>query len=538
MSLIENYVIYGNASIRSSTHQGEGIFEIQATTASTSATTGALLVAGGAGISGAIFGGSTLDIDGATTLDQTTIDTTDGNFAISGTGSIDANVSGGISLDAQDASNFTVASTLDGQDLTLAVTGATNSSVLISSSGTGSDAIGLSATAGGITVSSSGNLSLDSTTGSVLVGSTAGVPVSIGSSTSTVTVNNDLVITGDLTVNGVTTTFNTETVIIEDNIAIYNSAPAGTADGGIAVKRYQRVDQPTDDVVSHTANASGTTQAGTTATTIILDAGASAVDDFYNGYWIHITGGTRTGDVRRILDYNGTTKVATIYGTSDTDLEFPTSPLNFVDAGGSDFTAYDGVTYTLHGNNYIASVFDESANQWVLVSTAIVPSPAGQVNIVDYMNLQVGGLTVTDSLAVDTITGESGTSVTISNVTIDQGALTGVTSINGATADVVETVSIPDDSTTKVNIVGTATTGAYMVLVTPDYATDGAYLIGVVTKSDATSSVKGNIISQDRGTNNEQLEIFWDASQKVQLKFKSNPGTGGPFAFTVKIISA
>lgn len=57
---------------------------------------------------------------------------------------------------------------------------------------------------------------------------------------------------------------------------------------------------------------SGTAQAGG-ATSITLDAGASAVDDFYNDtIGVYITGGTGAGQFRVITDYVGATKVATV----------------------------------------------------------------------------------------------------------------------------------------------------------------------------------------------------------------------------------
>lgn len=56
---------------------------------------------------------------------------------------------------------------------------------------------------------------------------------------------------------------------------------------------------------------SGTAQAGG-ATTITLDAGASAVDDFYNDDSVLTVSGTGAGQFRVITDYNGTTKVATV----------------------------------------------------------------------------------------------------------------------------------------------------------------------------------------------------------------------------------
>lgn len=54
-----------------------------------------------------------------------------------------------------------------------------------------------------------------------------------------------------------------------------------------------------------------TAQAGA-ATTITLDASASAVDDFYNNTIIFITGGTGVGQSRIISDYVGATKVASV----------------------------------------------------------------------------------------------------------------------------------------------------------------------------------------------------------------------------------
>lgn len=56
---------------------------------------------------------------------------------------------------------------------------------------------------------------------------------------------------------------------------------------------------------------SGTAQAGA-AGTITLDASASATDDFYNDQIIFLTGATGAGQARRIDDYAGSSKVATI----------------------------------------------------------------------------------------------------------------------------------------------------------------------------------------------------------------------------------
>lgn len=61
------------------------------------------------------------------------------------------------------------------------------------------------------------------------------------------------------------------------------------------------------------ADVTGTAQAGA-AQTITLASGASAVNDFYKGQIIELTGGTGSGQKPRlIVGYVGSTKVATVY---------------------------------------------------------------------------------------------------------------------------------------------------------------------------------------------------------------------------------
>jgi hypothetical protein len=62
---------------------------------------------------------------------------------------------------------------------------------------------------------------------------------------------------------------------------------------------------------------SATAQQPNTATTIKLNAKASAADDYYNGALIRIIAGTGAGQTRRITGYNGTTKVATVDSSWD-----------------------------------------------------------------------------------------------------------------------------------------------------------------------------------------------------------------------------
>ena len=59
------------------------------------------------------------------------------------------------------------------------------------------------------------------------------------------------------------------------------------------------------------SSEAGTAQAGA-STTITLRSGASSADDFYNLMAVVLTGGTGAGQVRKISDYTGSTRIATV----------------------------------------------------------------------------------------------------------------------------------------------------------------------------------------------------------------------------------
>ena len=101
----------------------------------------------------------------------------------------------------------------------------------------------------------------------------------------------------------------------------------------------------------------GTAQAGT-STTITLKAASSSTNDFYNGLYITITGGTGSGQIRIVEDYVGSTKVVTV------DRAWTTTP---------DSTS----TYSL------TSWTTESVNQYINVQ------PQGRAKIVQYVSATV-----------------------------------------------------------------------------------------------------------------------------------------------------
>lgn len=111
------------------------------------------------------------------------------------------------------------------------------------------------------------------------------------------------------------------------------------------------------------AAITGTAQVGGSTTTIKLAAAASAVDDFYQGMSVSITAGTGSGQSGEIIDYIGSTKVATIavpwavmpdatstYNIGANAMYIPNSV--FGTAGSSSATLYfviDGVRHIMLG---------------------------------------------------------------------------------------------------------------------------------------------------------------------------------------------
>lgn len=73
--------------------------------------------------------------------------------------------------------------------------------------------------------------------------------------------------------------------------------------------------QDIDGVLGDMVLATGTVDAGSTGTTLVLAAGGSSSDDVYIGALVMITSGTGVGQCRTITDYNGTTKTLTVNRT-------------------------------------------------------------------------------------------------------------------------------------------------------------------------------------------------------------------------------
>lgn len=94
---------------------------------------------------------------------------------------------------------------------------------------------------------------------------------------------------------------------ISFSVELAGSGAAGTAPRYADLLRSCRTSQ----TVTGSA-LTGTAQAGSAGLITLAAAGTSAVNNFYSGQIITITGGTGNGHVGQITAYNGTTKVATV----------------------------------------------------------------------------------------------------------------------------------------------------------------------------------------------------------------------------------
>ena len=193
-----------------------------------------------------IDGTSTLsiDVDGATNINTSVggieINSEAGSLTLDGhTGvDIDASNSGKVAIDGAGGIDIGVAADtaidIDASTLDIDASGAlTIDSATSIGIGTNDDKpIDIDSTT--FDLDATGNITLDSATGINIGTATSGVPISIGHTTSTTTINDDLTVTGNFTVNGTTTYVSSSNVTIGDRIIELNYLGA-SGNGGIYV---------------------------------------------------------------------------------------------------------------------------------------------------------------------------------------------------------------------------------------------------------------------------------------------------------------
>ncbi len=475
--------------------------------------TGATLVLNATGT------GNDIDINAndAITLDSATLTSTQTSTSATAFSVVSA---GGVSVAANDSTNGKFVVTASGAAADAISLSATASNaatkIVIDSAGTGSTAVDINS-AGGITVDSVGVMALtttatgtgaltldsagevkidstDTTNGIKIATETSGVPVTIGTATSVTTIAGDLVVSGNQTI------IDTQTLVVEDNLIQLNYANGSLGiDSGIVVRRYQTANgSSAGNVVENSTNSdtfvpqeSGAFQAGSaTPGTLVLAANASASDDFYNGWWIRITSGTGSGQVRRIKDYVGSTQTATLYVTADNTV----SPV-FND--GLDLVTAPAAadTYELYNQNSIALYWDESTNYYKLAGLPDSDLPntsfiTANDNTIQYSDLNTGIVKISPKIHRNMQGSASSTTITMTLKDVLERVSTGhkvlIADSNGFTPSIDGTytvTNVPTDNTFTFTV-GSSTTSAAGASATVSFLNTSKLYVNTIELND------------------------------------------------------
>jgi len=235
-------------------------FTVNATTGNTAVAgtlgvTGATTVGGTLGVTGVVNAASALNVSGAAGVDgnfdvatnKFTVDSQSGNTNVAGvlavTGNINGssalNITGNAGIDGNfdvNTNKFTVSSTTGNTVVAGTLSAAGNTTVGGTFGVTGASTLtGAVSAPAGLTGNVIGNL-----TGNVTGNLTGNVASTGANSMASLTTTGDVVVGGNLTVSGTTTTVNTETINLADNQILLNSNYTGstpTENGGIEIER-------------------------------------------------------------------------------------------------------------------------------------------------------------------------------------------------------------------------------------------------------------------------------------------------------------
>lgn len=266
-----------------------------------------------------------------------------------------------------------------------------------------------------------------------------------------------------------------------DNTSVYVIAPGGTIPGASAptagevadaVWDEARADHVTSGTFGETAQPIrvATAQAGA-ASTITLDASASATNDLYRYNIIKIRGGTGAGQSRQISAYVGASKVATV-SLAWTVVPDNTSVFEIVELGVDAATVAsiaDGVWDEARAGHVSAGTFGEYVNA-------------------DTVRISNNTAAADNAQAFFDGTGYAGTNNVIPTVTA-------VTTVNGLAANTVTASALAADAVTEIQS-GLATASALSTTdgkvdsILADTGTDGV-VVAAASKTGYTLSNTG-----------------------------------------------
>ena len=278
---------------------------------------------------------------------------------------------GSVNINATEASNFSVATNAAAEDLTIALTGDTDSSIHISSTGTGADAITMSTSAGGMDIT--------------VAGAAAG---------------EDLDITANSSINITSTEDAADAIVLNASAGGIDITAAGAA---------------TEDIdITNSAGSINITAGEAEANAVVVNASAGGVDiDAAQGFDVDIQGGqvlvtskanadnTGLADAIKLLTPAGTgggaadtIAITNTQGTGATAINITAT------AGGMDIGAANAITIdTTSADGHIAITSAHTAGDSILISAN---ADAGAVLDVDagIMDVDVQGAYTLDATGI------------------------------------------------------------------------------------------------------------------------------------------
>jgi hypothetical protein len=243
----------------------------------------------------------------------------------------------------------------------------------------------------------------DISSGSLLLKGGAGISGNLN-------VLGNTMIVGNLTVNGQTTTIDTINTTLKDNVFVLNSGPSGSNDSGFLIERYQEDNNSgLGDVVQDSlfAQIIIPDQSGMTANQIKLSNTASAINDHYKGWWIKISSGFSSNQVRKINSYNGTTKIANI--SSNWFTQNPSI----------------GDLVYLYNKPFVGLIYNETNDRFEFGSSTTNPSESN-ISLTDYLPVQLKSTSIVSTETASSVSSGSvriSGGISISNTT-DAGSVT------------------------------------------------------------------------------------------------------------------
>ena len=238
------------------------------------------------------------------------------------------------------------------------------------------------------------------------------------------------------------TTIEGNTLKIADNLPIIgynNNKTIQSRDIGILYQRYQKDnDNNLGDIINDTPIFTNVivSQITIPITQIKFSNAASSIDNIYNGYWIKITTGTNSGQIRQIINYNGSQRIATL------------------SSAWTNINPSTGDTIQLYNSSYIANYYDETNKTFSLSYTSVDPQQNSIINNQN-ANLRLNHLYITDTTV--SVNSSTGSIYTLGGISINN-TNNAISSTQGTTFTTLGGIGIRKNVLVGNNI-GIGTTG-------------------------------------------------------------------------------